>query len=399
MATLILVIIFIDFIGLGVPDSLLGAAWPAIYPEFVLPVSTSSILSIINVCGTITSSLLSSRLINRFGTAKVTAVSTVLTAIALGGFSISKNIYFLCLFSVPLGLGGGAIDTALNNYVALHYKATHMSFLHCFYGIGVSLSPYLMSIALSKDNNWRLGYRYAFFIQLTISLITIISIPLWKKANTISTFGEKEEVRSKNISLLKLAKMPTVRLVWIMFLCSCTIRKLGQYISCKLQRTHSEGGRANHHLLLHRYGDRTFSFGNTCFQAFFMEDNSHRYGVRVDCGNIACSSYACDRIRNSSVYDRARKRSGISQSYTPYTEKFRKRNITVRHGYPNGGGVYRRYDISAYTRSPRSNIRYERFSLLYSFVFCVNACFNAYPHKETYKTGSLQLLRKKLLAI
>ena len=223
MATLILVIIFIDFIGLGVPDSLLGAAWPAIYPEFVLPVSTSSILSIINVCGTITSSLLSSRLINRFGTAKVTAVSTVLTAIALGGFSISKNIYFLCLFSVPLGLGGGAIDTALNNYVALHYKATHMSFLHCFYGIGVSLSPYLMSIALSKDNNWRLGYRYAFFIQLTISLITIISIPLWKKANTISTSGKSEEVRSKNISLLKLAKMPTVRLVWIMFLCSCTI--------------------------------------------------------------------------------------------------------------------------------------------------------------------------------
>ena len=213
MATLILVIIFIDFIGLGVPDSLLGAAWPAIYPEFVLPVSTSSILSIINVCGTI----------NRFGTAKVTAVSTVLTAIALGGFSISKNIYFLCLFSVPLGLGGGAIDTALNNYVALHYKATHMSFLHCFYGIGVSLSPYLMSIALSKDNNWRLGYRYVFFIQLTISLITIISIPLWKKANTISTSGEREEVRSKNISLLKLAKMPTVRLVWIMFLCSCTI--------------------------------------------------------------------------------------------------------------------------------------------------------------------------------
>ena len=223
MATLILVIIFIDFIGLGVPDSLLGAAWPAIYPEFVLPVSTSSILSIINVCGTITSSLLSSRLINRFGTAKVTAVSTVLTAIALGGFSISKNIYFLCLFSVPLGLGGGAIDTALNNYVALHYKATHMSFLHCFYGIGVSLSPYLMSIALSKDNNWRLGYRYVFFNQLTISLKTIISIPLWKKANTISTSGEREEVRSKNISLLKLAKMPTVSLVWIMYLCSCTI--------------------------------------------------------------------------------------------------------------------------------------------------------------------------------
>ena len=140
MATLLLVIIFMDFVGLGIPDSLFGPAWPAIYAEMNLPVSLGSCVSLINTAGTVISSLMSARLIKRFGTARVTAVSTVITATALLGFSFSREFYFLCLLSLPLGLGGGAIDSALNNYVSLHYKATHMNFLHCFFTyLGASL--------------------------------------------------------------------------------------------------------------------------------------------------------------------------------------------------------------------------------------------------------------------
>ncbi len=222
MATLILVIIFIDFIGLGIPDSLFGPAWPAIYAEFALPVSIGSIVSLMNTAGTVISSLCSAHLIKKFGTARVTAFSTVLTALALLLFSFSQNFIFLCLLSIPLGLGGGAIDSALNNYVALHYKATHMNFLHCFYGIGVTVSPYFMSLALSHSNNWRGGYRLAFFVQAAIAVITVFSIPLWKRADR--KHAEREEkTETKTVSLFSLAKRRKVRLTWAAFICSCAI--------------------------------------------------------------------------------------------------------------------------------------------------------------------------------
>lgn len=219
MATLLLVIIFIDFVGLGIPDSLFGPAWPAIYTELGLPVSIGSFVSIINTGGTVISSLMSARLIKRFGTAKVTAVSTVVTATALLGFSISRDFLFLCLLSLPLGLGGGAIDTALNNYVSLRYKATHMNFLHCFYGIGVTLSPFLMSNAIAASGNWRLGYRLAFFVQIGIALITVMSLPLWKRVAENS--GEEEEQRT--VPLRELACSRNVRMTWLAFICSCAI--------------------------------------------------------------------------------------------------------------------------------------------------------------------------------
>ena len=151
MATVLLVIIYITFIGLGIPDSLFGTAWPAIYMEFGLPVSYANFVTSTISGGTIISSLLSTQLLRRYGTAKITAVSTALTTGALLGFSYSNSLFFLCLFAIPLGIGAGAIDTALNNYVALHYKAFHMNFLHCFYGIGISLRPYLMSLMLSDN--------------------------------------------------------------------------------------------------------------------------------------------------------------------------------------------------------------------------------------------------------
>ena len=219
MATLLLVIIFIDFIGLGIPDSLFGPAWPAIYAEMSLPVSLGSLVSLINTAGTVFSSLMSARLIKRFGTAKVTAVSTVITATALLGFSFSREFIFLCLLSLPLGLGGGAIDSALNNYVSLHYKATHMNFLHCFYGVGVSVSPYFMSLALAGVGGWRFGYRLAFFVQICIAFLTVATLPLWKR------IAEKdgEEAEQRNVPLISLVKSRKVRMTWLMFICSCAI--------------------------------------------------------------------------------------------------------------------------------------------------------------------------------
>lgn len=235
MATLLLIVIYIAFIGLGIPDSLFGTAWPAIYKEFSLSISDAGYVTLLISGFTMLSSVFCTRIINRFGTCFVTAVSTVLTAVALFGFSISHNIYLLCLFAIPLGLGAGAVDAALNNYVALHYSASHMSFLHCFYGIGVTVSPYLMSLALS-DGQWRAGYRMAFYIQAVIAIITILSVPLWKRAeeNTL----EEDVVKPKTVSLIQLAKMRKVRLAWIVFIMSCTVEyTLGTWSSTFLVET------------------------------------------------------------------------------------------------------------------------------------------------------------------
>lgn len=186
MATILLIFIYIFYIGLGIPDSLLGSAWPAIYGEFHVPVSYASIISAIISTGTVLSSLFSTRIIAKLGTAKVTALSTSLTAIALLGFSCSHNFLWLCLCAVPLGIGAGSIDTALNNYVALRYNAMQMSFLHCFYGVGVTVSPYLMSLALSDNLNWRGGYRTVFYIQLIIALLSF-SACLYGKGQSNAT--------------------------------------------------------------------------------------------------------------------------------------------------------------------------------------------------------------------
>ena len=223
MATILLIVIYIDFIGLGIPDSLFGAAWPAIYTEFGLPISYASFVTVIIYGGTVASSLLSAKVINRFGTAKVTAVSTALTAAGLLGFSFSGGLIWLCLFAVPLGLGAGAIDSALNNYIALHYKATHMSFLHCAYGVGVTLSPYLMALALSDNNDWRGGYRIAFFIPRGITAVTLFSLPLWSKIRRINTHDEEEDAAPRTLKLTELIKMPSVRAVWLIFFGSCAI--------------------------------------------------------------------------------------------------------------------------------------------------------------------------------
>ncbi len=210
----LLIVIYIAFIGLGVPDSLIGSAWPAIHTEMNVPVEAVSILTFIISGCTVLSSMFSAGILNKLGTAKVTAFSTAMTAAALFGFSVAPSFWFMIPLAVLLGLGAGAIDSGLNNYVALHCKASHMNFLHCFYGVGVTLSPYLMSQALSNVG-WRGGYRYAFYVQTVITILLIISLPLWKKT---SSNQQVEEEKGVNLTLLQMAKKREVRQVWIIML-------------------------------------------------------------------------------------------------------------------------------------------------------------------------------------
>lgn len=222
MTIVLLVVIYVAFVGLGIPDSLLGAAWPAIHADLGLPVSMGSVVTMVVSCGTIVSSLSSATLINRFGTGRVTAASTTLTALALLGFSLAPSLAWLCLLAVPLGLGAGAIDTALNNYVALHYRATHMNFLHCAYGVGVTVSPLIMSVALSAGT-WREGYLGATACQLAIALLTVAVLPLWGRvAHAREERGEKD-AEPRTESPLALVRRRDVRLACLVFLCSVAI--------------------------------------------------------------------------------------------------------------------------------------------------------------------------------
>ncbi|MBE6974398.1 MAG: MFS transporter [Ruminococcaceae bacterium] len=220
MATILLIIIYIAFIGLGTPDSLFGTAWPAIYGEFSLPFSYASIITLLVTCSSMCSTLFSTRLIARYGTGKVTALCTALTVAALLGHSMAGDFLTVCLLSIPMGLGAGAVDTGLNNYVALHYSSTQMSLLHCFFGVGISISPYIMSRFISTEAGWRGGYRIAFFIQLAIALILVLSLPLWKK---VAEKKHTEEVPIRVLSIRELARIPGVKTMWMLFLLSCAI--------------------------------------------------------------------------------------------------------------------------------------------------------------------------------
>ena len=214
MASLLLIVIYVAFIGLGVPDSLIGSAWPAIHTELGIPVEMVSVLTFLISGCTVLSSMFSTRILNKLGTAKVTAFSTAMTALSLLGFSLVPSFWFMIPLAIVLGLGAGAIDSGLNNYVALHCKASHMNFLHCFYGVGVSLSPYIMSQAFSNVG-WRGGYRYAFYVQFAIALLLIFSVPLWKKN---SSTQETDEESGVTLSIAEMIKKSEVRQVWIIML-------------------------------------------------------------------------------------------------------------------------------------------------------------------------------------
>lgn len=226
MYSLLLVIIYIAFISLGLPDFILGSAWPSMQPELSVPVSYAGGISVIIAGGTIISSLFSNYLIHRLGTGKVTAVSVAMTAAALFGFSLSDSYWQLCLWGIPYGLGAGSVDAALNNFVALHYKAKHMSWLHCFWGIGATAGPYIMGFVLTKGISWNMGYRIISVIQVILTLVLIVTLPMWKEKSEKTK--EKESAEGKEaiqqpLSIPKVMRLPGAKGVMTGFFCYCAV--------------------------------------------------------------------------------------------------------------------------------------------------------------------------------
>jgi fucose permease len=218
---ILLIIIYLSFISLGLPDALLGSAWPLMYLELNVPLHYAGYVSMIIAGGTVISSILSARIIGRLGTGVVTTVSVLMTALALLGFSFSSEFILLCLWAIPLGLGAGSVDAALNNYVALHYKAKHMSWLHCFWGVGASMGPVIMSFFLIQRSSWNLGYRTIGIMQCGLVLILLISISLWGKNGSSQNHEEKEIPR--DTSFPNLFRIPGVKPIMVAFFCYCTI--------------------------------------------------------------------------------------------------------------------------------------------------------------------------------
>ena len=221
MYHLLLAIIYLAFISLGLPDALLGSAWPSLYPVFNVPVSYAGVISMIISAGTIVSSLFSDRLTRRLGTGKITAVSVGLTAAALLGFSISGSFVMLCLWAVPYGLGAGSVDASINNYVALHYKSRHMSWLHCFWGIGAAAGPYIMSWALLSGRGWHAGYRTVGILQVCLTAVLLISLPLWKGSAVAAESAS--DGRGKALSLREIVSLPGAKELFICFFCYCAM--------------------------------------------------------------------------------------------------------------------------------------------------------------------------------
>ncbi len=221
MLATLFVVILISFIGVGLPDSVLGTAWPIMYREFELPVSMAGYISMAVSVGTILSSLLSTRLIHRFGTGLVTAVSTLLTAVALLGFSMTSQPVFFFLLAIPLGLGAGAVDTGLNSFVALHYSAAQMSFLHCFYGVGVAVSPLIMSWALGDGGDWRRGYFTVALLQGLITVVAFVALPLWRRMQKKD--AEEQNAPPRMLGIVEMFRIPGVAFSCFAFFFSCAL--------------------------------------------------------------------------------------------------------------------------------------------------------------------------------
>lgn len=220
MVQLLLAVIYLSFISLGLPDALLGSAWPTMYPEFGVPVSYAGGISMIIAAGTIVSSLQSDRMTRLLGAGRVTALSVGMTAAALLGFSFTHSYWALCLWAVPYGLGAGSVDAALNNYVALHYTSRHMSWLHCMWGIGAAVGPSIMGRALAGGLGWNTGYRVVGVLQLLLTAVILLSLPLWKKpAGSAAAGGEN----AAPLTLRQIAAIPGSKAVMGAFFCYCAL--------------------------------------------------------------------------------------------------------------------------------------------------------------------------------
>lgn len=224
MIHLLLAIIYISFISLGLPDSLLGSVWPTMYDELDVPISYAGIISMIIAAGTIISSLMSDKMTHKLGTGKVTALSVAMTALALLGFSISNSFWMLCLWAIPYGLGAGSVDASLNNYVALHYASRHMSWLHCMWGVGASVGPYIMGYVLSGGQHWSMGYRCIGIFQIVLTAVLFASLSLWKSREKTEASNDAD-AQDKPLSLGQIIKIPGAKEVMITFFCYCALEQ------------------------------------------------------------------------------------------------------------------------------------------------------------------------------
>lgn len=224
MTTLLLIIIYFIFISLGLPDAMLGSAWPMMYPQFDVPVSYAGAISMIIAFGTVVSALQSDRLTKKFGPGKVTAVSVGVTCVALFGFSTCSEYWMLCLWGIPYGLGAGAVDASINNYVAVHYKSWHMSWLHCMWGLGATLGPFIMGAVLTGGKTWNAGYRTVGFIQIALTAIIVFSLPLWKKRDA-SEDSKETKSGEKALSVREVLSIRGAKELLIMFFCYCSIEQ------------------------------------------------------------------------------------------------------------------------------------------------------------------------------
>ena len=223
MFHLLLAIIYLSFISLGLPDALLGSAWPVMYGELAVPVSYAGMISMIIAVGTIISSLLSDWLTCKLGTGKVTAISVAMTAAALFGFSTCNAFWMLCLWAIPYGLGAGSVDASLNNYVALHYASRHMSWLHCMWGVGASVGPYIMGFVLSGGGHWTGGYRCIGILQIILTAILFLSLPLWKSRKDAA--GEAEKAEAKPLTPGQILQIPGAKEIMVTFFCYCAVEQ------------------------------------------------------------------------------------------------------------------------------------------------------------------------------
>ena len=220
MASILIAIIYLAFVSMGLPDALLGSAWPSIYGGMGVPLSYAGLVTIIMAGGTVVSSLLSDSLLRRFGTGWVTAVSTLMTAVALFGFSVSTAFWHLCLWAVPYGLGAGSIDAALNNYVALKYKSRHMSWIHFFWGVGATMGPVIMGGILSGGAAWATGYRVVGLIQTGMTLALFLTLPLWRKNDLPQSAASDADGRMTRGQVLNL---PGAKALLVAFFCYSSV--------------------------------------------------------------------------------------------------------------------------------------------------------------------------------
>lgn len=227
MINLLLAIIYLAFISLGLPDAILGSAWPTMSHDIGAQISWAGGISMVIFAGTIVSALLSDRITKRFGAGKVTFVSVALTALALLGFSFAPNYLVLIFLAIPYGLGAGGVDAALNNYVALHYESRHMSWLHCMWGIGASAGPYVMGFALSCGFGWSAGYQYIAIVQVILTVILFASLPLWnnRKSHKLLKPIQISKEYSKTLSFAEVLRIPGAKNIFIMFFCYCAIEQ------------------------------------------------------------------------------------------------------------------------------------------------------------------------------